>query len=1109
MPARTRPVADERRIVTALFCDLVGFTAGSDRADPEEVMARLRPYYARARADIEAFGGSVQKFIGDAVVGAFGARVAHEDDPERAVRAALRILDSIEDLNRERPEMGLAVRIGVNTGEVLVPAGPTSEDSEILAIGDAINVASRLQSTAANGTVVVGASTYAATRRVFVYEPLEAILVKGKVEPLPAWRAIEPLARVGADVTRSHEGPFVGRESELDLLMNVFDRMAANAAPQLVTILGDAGVGKSRLVGELLRHVEALPDLVVWRQGRCLPYGDGITFWALSDIVKAQLGIRDGDPPDVAEAKLEEGLPGPDAEREWMKVRMAPLLGLDLAPPADRNELFTAWSRFVESMCAVGPAVLVVEDIHWADEAMVLFVEHLMRRTAGVPLLLLCTARPELVDSHPEWPGGVRDAVTLSLRPLTDAQTQELLEALVDAAGADGDTATEAIDPLLPDGLPVGIVERAGGNPLYAKEFIRLIRERTGSAVGDQALPPTVQAIIAARLDTLAPPHRTIVQSAAVIGKVFWESAVVALDGLDERAVAEGLQELTKRELVRRSRTSSMEAQQEFAFWHTLIPEVAYQQLPRAVRAVRHAAVVRWLEDRVGGGSLDLAGVVAHHAVEAFELSVTSGRTDGLDEMRTTARKWLTLAGDRALPLDVEQAGRFYARALELTPEHGAERGRLQMEMADAARQASRYEEAATTFKEAIDELRMGGDLVMAGRASVLLANVLRHMNAPGAEDVLAEGMATLEREPPGPELAEAYAEAAGHEYVLGAFERSVAWANRAIELAERIGVEPRMRAIGFRGAARCLLGDADGLDDLRRALALGLERGAGRDTALVYANLAGVSWLIEGPAASLAVYEEGIEFARRRGIAEFALITEAASLEALFDLGRWDDVLELADRLDEPLAASQAALDLLWMRTVRAHVLAERGRLGDAARIVEQIGAEVRAEGEAQLMVPTFTVHAMCLAASGRLKEAGEVIAELVELQGISSDPNCLPYLRTISELAVSCGHAEIVPRLLEGIGETTARHRAVAASVAGVAAEATGDLEEASRAFAKAVDRWHRLGVVPEEAAARAGAARVLAPIGRQDEAQAEAERAKELRAGLRTDSSAPGLE
>jgi tetratricopeptide (TPR) repeat protein len=304
-------------------------------------------------------------------------------------------------------------------------------------------------------------------------------------------------------------------------------------------------------------------------------------------------------------------------------------------------------------------------------------------------------------------------------------------------------------------------------------------------------------------------------------------------------------------------------------------------------------------------------------------------------------------------------------------------------------------------------------------------------------------------------------------------------------------------------------LGDADGLDDLRRALALGLERGAGRDTALVYANLAGVSWLIEGPAASLAVYEEGIEFARRRGIAEFALITEAASLEALFDLGRWDDVLELADRLDEPLAASQAALDLLWMRTVRAHVLAERGRFDDVARIVEQIGAEVRAEGEAQLMVPTFTVHAMCLAASGRLEEAGEVIAELVELQGISSDPNCLPYLRTISELAVSCGHAAFVPRLLEGIGETTARHRAVAASVAGVAAEETGDLEEAARAFADAVDRWHRLGVVPEEAAARAGAARVLAPIGRQDEAQAEAERAKELRAELRTESSAKGLE
>jgi class 3 adenylate cyclase/tetratricopeptide (TPR) repeat protein len=1085
LAAPSRSAVEERRIVTALFCDLVGFTAGSDRADPEDVMGRLRPFYASVRAAIEAFGGTVQKFIGDAVVGAFGARVAHEDDPERAVRAALRILESIDDLNEEQPGLGLTVRIGVNTGEVLVPAGPTSEDNEILAIGDAVNVASRLQSVAAAGTVAVGASTYEATRLVFVYEALEPVAVKGKAEPLSVWRAVEPLARVGADVTRSHEGPFVGRRSELDLLRTVFARASTYAAPQLVTIVGEAGAGKSRLVGELLRDIEALPEPVVWRQGRCLPYGDGITFWALADIVKAHLGIRDTDPPATAEAKLDAGLSGPEGERDWMKARLGALLGLDLGASADREELFTAWARFLESTCEASPAVLVVEDLHWADDAMVEFVEYLMQRLAGVPMLLLGTARPELLDRHPRWPGGARDAATLSLRPLTDEETAQLVE--------------EVIGHAVPAGVPAGIVERAGGNPLYAKEYARLLQDRRDTDLaagsGPPDVPPTVQAIIAARLDTLAPTHRAILQSAAVIGKVFWSSAVVALDGLDEAAVDAGLLELSKRELVHRTRDTSMEGQHEFAFWHALIPEVAYQQLPRLVRADRHAALVRWLDEHAGGGSLDLAGVIAHHAVQALDLSVASGRTSGLDDLRATARRWLTLAGDRALALDVEQAVRFYSRALALSPEGDGERGALLVRVADAERQAGRYEESAAAFKKGVETLRAQGDRRAAGRAAALHANVLRHMNVAGAEAILAEGTAALEQEPPGPELVEAYAETAGHEYVLGDFPRSVEWADKAIDLAGRIGVDPGMRALGFRGASRCLLGDRGGLDDLRQALSLGLRAGAGRDTALVYANLAGVSWLVEGPAASWAVYEKGVAFARRRGIAEFALITEAASLEALFDLGRWDELLALADRLDEPLAATGAVLDLLWMRTVKGHVLAERRRFAEADAIVAEIGDEVRADGGAQLMVPTFTIDAMCRAEEGRMDGAGARVVELIELPAIGQDPNCLPFLRTLAELAVATGRRDAAERMAAGIPATTARHQAVGASVGAVAAEAGRDAAEAAVRYLGAAERWRGLGVVLEEGAALVGAARTLAASGEPQRASMTAARASEL--------------
>jgi tetratricopeptide (TPR) repeat protein len=404
---------------------------------------------------------------------------------------------------------------------------------------------------------------------------------------------------------------------------------------------------------------------------------------------------------------------------------------------------------------------------------------------------------------------------------------------------------------------------------------------------------------------------------------------------------------------------------------------------------------------------------------------------------------------------------------------------------ADAARQAGRYASAVMAFEQAVDRLTADGDRRAAGQASVLAANVMRHMTDPRAEKMLAAGLALLEQEPPGPELVDAYAEVAGHEYVLGSFVRSIEWADRALGLAQQLGSGPSMRALGFRGASRCLLGDAEGLEDMHAALSLGLERGAGRDTALLYANLAGVSWLNEGPRASWKVYEEGVLFARRRGITEFALITEAASLEALFDLGRWDEVLALFDRLDEPLEASGAALDLLWMRTVKGHVLAERGSFDDAGAIVDAMASSVRGHGDAQLIVPTLTVSAMCHAARQRLSEAGRLVEEMVAIAGVGSDPNCLPYLPTLAALAVACGRPGDAERLAAAIGTSTARHLAVHASVGAIVAEAHDEFEVAGRGYARARELWAALGVVLEEAAAMEGQARSMARAGRGPEA------------------------
>ena len=672
----TPAAREERKVVSVLFCDLVGFTAASEQQDPEDVRARIRPYHARLRQEIERYGATVEKFVGDAVMAVCGAPIAHEDDAERAVRAGLRILEAIVELNEADPGLELHVRVGINTGEAVVAVGARPEQGEGMVTGDVVNTAARIQSAAPVNGVAVAEQTFRATSHIFEYERLEPVSVKGKAEPLSLWWAKGVRDRYGTDVTRQHATPFVGRELERPLLVGTLERATQQRSVQLVTIVGEPGVGKSRLVAELFAYVDAKPVLTRWRQGRCLPYGEGITFWALGEIVKAEAGILESDSAEVAAAKLDAAVSPEEPERQWLLQRLAPLVGVESASPAERQELFTAWRRYLEGLAAARASVLVFEDLHWADEALLEFLEHLTEWSQGVPLLIVCPARPELYERRPGWGAGQRNAHTINLSPLSNGETSELVSHLVTTA-------------VLTDELEQAVLERAGGNPLYAEEFVRLLADRGldqgGDALADSALPESLQALIAARLDTLSPERKSLLQDAAVIGKVFWGGALAEIGGRDLGELELALHELARKELVRPARTSSMEGESEYSFWHLLVRDVAYSQIPRAERARRHRAAAAWIERKGGERVEDLAEVLAHHYVQALELAAAAGDAEQVEELARPARRFLALAGERALGLDTAQAEARLARALELCPADDPERPELLVRWADAA----------------------------------------------------------------------------------------------------------------------------------------------------------------------------------------------------------------------------------------------------------------------------------------------------------------------------------------------------------------------------------------------------------------------------------------
>ncbi|MEA2607378.1 MAG: hypothetical protein QOI00_2135, partial [Chloroflexota bacterium] len=859
--AAVQPV-EERKVITVLFCDLVGFTALSEGADPEDVDRMLSRYFAMARRHVEGHGGVVEKFIGDAVVGVFGVPTAHEDDPERAVLAALRICEEAQALLALRGAP-LRLRVGINTGEALVRLDVAPGGGERFLAGDTINTASRIQSVAPEMGVAVGEATHAATRTRFVYDQLPPATLKGKAELVRVFQPREPRARLGIDLGETG-GHFVGRETELDALKRRFDDMVESGSVRSVLVIGEPGLGKSRLVSELLSYVEGQPILVTWRQGRCLPYGAGISFWALGEIIKAHAGILESDSAAVALEKLDNVLPASD-ERAWFKERLQPLIGLETGARAERDEQFAAWTRFLELVATDHPTILVFEDLHWADDALLDFLEELRERSSKVPLLVVGTTRPELLERRDAFAGD-----RLALTPLSSSDTVRLTEQLLD----DATMAPELREQLL---------ERAAGNPLFIREFVKLLTERErlvaeGGRLGlrpDQELelPSSIQAVISARLDALPPAWKSALADAAVVGKVFWAGAVEFIGGRDASTTKDALAGLVRREFVRASARSSMTGEAEYAFGHVLTRDVAYGAIPRAGRAKRHLAAAAWIEQQAVDRLEDVAEVLAHHYTTAMDLAAAIEDERTVQAAKPSALRFLLLAGERALGLDVQSAVRLLERALDLAPESGPVRARVQAGRGRALSDDGRTRESLAAFEEAIVGYRAAGDVVATAQVMAEQSSGLLVAGDPRAHRMPFEAVDLLEPLGPSPELAHALARVTAVQCIAGELEAAIRTSERTLEVARQVefrrsgeAVFVEAYALGFGGMARAMHGDARGMDQMRAGIERAKTGGRPGAAGHLYGNLGTVIGNYRGSMAVVALLDEAIAFASSRG---------------------------------------------------------------------------------------------------------------------------------------------------------------------------------------------------------------------------------------------------
>ncbi len=1041
----TAAAVTERRLVSVLFADLVGFTSRSDSTDPEQVREFLARYFELCREIVERYGGTVEKFIGDAVMAVWGTPVAQEDDAERAVRTALDLVDAVRHLGRQAGDEALELRAGVLTGEAAVTLGAVGHG---MIAGDLVNTASRLQSVAPPGTVLVGETTKRAASGAIAFEAAGDQLLKGKPAPVPAWRALRVVAeRGGAGRAEGVEAPFVGRDDELRLLKDFLHATSRERRVRLLSVTGQGGIGKSRLAWEFLKYIDGVSETIYWHQGRSPSFGEGLTFWALGEMVRRRAGLREGDDAATTHERIAATLTefvDDEDERRRLEPALLSLLGVGDAPTGGRAELFNAWRTFFERIALQGTTVLVFEDLQWADAGLMEFIDHLLEWSIGYPILVITLARPDLLERRPDWGAGRRNFVALALGPLSDGAMRELLAGLV---------------PGLPSTTVRAILQRADGIPLYAVETIRMLVEdgrleesdgvyRPVGDLGELQVPDTLHALIAARLDAVEPADRALLQDGSVLGQSFSVAALAALTGEPEDVLEPRLRGLVHREILHLDTDPRSPERGQFGFTQALVREVAYSTLAKRDRRAKHLAAARYYESL---GDEEVAGVLATHYVDAYQAAPDGAEGDAV---AAQARIALRAAADRATALGAhESAIGYWERARTVTADPADEADLLE-KIGLANRNLGHFVAAEAAFRDALERYRGLGDRVGAARASYGLGRSL------GSAGRLLEGMPVAEAAAadiadlaPHRVLVELWlALASGHSQV-GDQPRALDLCDRALTDAERLRLPDLvMDGLQLKGGIYWLMArPTEGRALTESSLRLAERAGAGPQTARAAFGLS-LSLFDEDPRAAAELGRRTVELCRRFGLGPMRLTTLMNTAEVSLEVGDWawlEAELDAVDR-DELEPSDRVTFDV-----ARVEIASMRGR--DVATTTEEIRLAAARLQDPQVAAGTGIGLGLVAFAEGRFEDA------IREVAAAEHDDLNAPFARIIAgRSAVRLGDAARARVALDALdasgprGAAGAVHRDVLA--AGVAT-LEGRWREGAAAFNDAWRRYREL--------------------------------------------------
>ena len=1005
-------------------------------------------------------------------------------------------LDALALLNRRTDGGQLHARIGVHLGETVVALTADPTQGEAFVTGDVVNMAARLQSIAPVDGVAVSREVVQATNRRFSFSPLPPVKVKGKLAPLEHWR-VEGTSVVAAPIT---EPELVGRRDELGVLTSALDQVVEQRRSQVTALVAGPGLGKSRLLAEFRATTRARHPGVTWLQGRCLPYGDGVTFWALGEILKGFVGILDSDDSEVARAKLETVLPG-DGEPAWLRARLLPLLGVD-ASPVDREELFAAWSRTLALCSQDGPAVVVLEDLHWADPALLEFTKGLAGQSLEGPLLIVFSLRPGLLDRHPQWLS--ESTTTLRLAPLTADETEQLIGSELDGARLPIDTRR-------------AFLERAEGNPLYALEFARLLHDRQ-LVDADGALRPGVRipvpdgvhALVSARLDTLSMSERGVLQDAAVVGKVFWSGAIAAMSDRTRSAVERTLEALESKGVVRQQPTSSVAHEREYAFGHAVLRDVTYGRASRARRIRAHLSAMHWIEGASGSRVDEVAEVLVHHATTALDLAESSGDDKAIAEARTGTRKYALAAARRALGLDAGRSLQLLDLARSLTPEGEAEEPEVLLAWSRAALAADRARDALMAVSRCVSQLREIGasDEVLADALMVL--GDLRYKVGDAQGALAADGEAAdLSRSlPSAVDRTDAVANLA---LTLAALANPAGLdvAQEAERRAREAGEPIPLPALRARGMLRLQMGDPAGLVDHDEAVRR-LQSADSAPGSLANAMNGRVEavWAVQGPTAAVQACAEAIEFADSRGLAIVSHWTQVNRLLPLLETGQvrraFDEAAQLWPMLEA--AGSLAASEALAALVAAAFELGEGKAFatwGDRIRDYTRAALDGAEDPEevALSALPAVQLELW----DGNRKAANDLLVRISDAAGVTDAPSYGHRLTAFVRAALACDEVTTAESLATLDREDRTLRRVAQDTASALLFQAKGEHRGAAEVFDNVAGRWWAVGNQFEHAHAQLGLGVSLTALGDPKGEQVSAE-AAQLRRKLA--ARVPGL-